>query len=96
MELKLLGEGTELDKTVMEKISDPMVHLIRNSLDHGLEGPEERVAAGKPETGTVTLNAFHQGGNIVIEIIDDGKGIDPQIIRQKALDKGLISTPLTS
>ena len=90
VDLKLLGETTELDKTVMEKISDPMVHLIRNSLDHGLETPEERVANGKPATGTVTLNAYHQGGNIVIEIIDDGKGIDPQTIRAKAFDKGLI------
>lgn len=90
VDLKLLGETTELDKTVMEKISDPMVHLIRNSLDHGLETPEERIAAGKSANGTVTLNAFHQGGNIVIEIIDDGKGIDPQAIRSKAIDKGLI------
>lgn len=90
VELKLLGETTELDKTVMEKISDPMVHLIRNSLDHGLEKPEDRVASGKSETGTVTLNAYHQGGNIVIEIIDDGKGINPEVIRKKALDKGLI------
>lgn len=90
VELKLLGEGTELDKTVMEKISDPMVHLIRNSLDHGLETPDKRVAMGKPESGTVTLNAFHQGGNIVIEIIDDGSGIDHNVIRQKALEKGLI------
>jgi two-component system chemotaxis sensor kinase CheA len=91
VELKLLGETTELDKTVMEKISDPMVHLIRNSLDHGLETPDDRLAAGKSESGTVTLNAFHQGGNIVIEIIDDGRGINPEIIRQKALDKGLIN-----
>lgn len=90
VELKLLGETTELDKTVMEKISDPMVHLIRNSLDHGLEKPQDRLNAGKKETGTVTLNAYHQGGNIVIEIIDDGNGINPQIVRQKALDKGLI------
>ncbi len=90
VELKLLGEGTELDKTVMEKISDPMVHLIRNSLDHGLETPDVRVAMGKGESGTVTLNAFHQGGNIVIEIIDDGNGIDPAVIRRKAQEKGLI------
>jgi two-component system chemotaxis sensor kinase CheA len=90
VELKLLGETTELDKTVMEKISDPMVHLIRNSLDHGLETPAERTAAGKEESGTVTLNAYHQGGNIIIEIIDDGKGIDPQVIRSKAINKGLI------
>jgi two-component system chemotaxis sensor kinase CheA len=90
VELKLLGETTELDKTVMEKISDPMVHLIRNSLDHGLETPDVRIAMGKPALGTVTLNAFHQGGNIVIEIIDDGNGIDHNVIREKALEKGLI------
>lgn len=90
VELKLIGEQTELDKTVMEKISDPMVHLIRNSLDHGLETPEERVAAGKSETGTVTLNAYHQGGNIVIEIIDDGRGLNTAKIKEKALANGLI------
>lgn len=90
VELKLLGEGTELDKTVMEKISDPMVHLIRNSLDHGLETTSERIEAGKPETGNVTLNAYHQGGNIVIEIIDDGRGLNTQKIKQKAIDNGLI------
>lgn len=91
VELKLLGEQTELDKTVMEKISDPMVHLVRNSLDHGLETPEERLASGKGEMGTVTLNAYHQGGNIVIEIIDDGRGLNTTKIKQKALANGLIS-----
>ncbi|CAM4087788.1 chemotaxis protein CheA [Pseudoalteromonas byunsanensis] len=90
VELKLLGEQTELDKTVMEKISDPMVHLVRNSLDHGLEIPEQRIAAGKDPVGTVTLNAFHQGGNIVIEIMDDGQGLNTEKIRQKAIDNGLI------
>ncbi|MCF6435491.1 chemotaxis protein CheA [Pseudoalteromonas sp. MMG022] len=90
VELKLLGEQTELDKTVMEKISDPMVHLVRNSLDHGLEIPERRIAAGKDPVGTVTLNAFHQGGNIVIEIMDDGQGLNTERIRQKAIDNGLI------
>lgn len=90
VDLKFTGERTELDKTVMEKISDPMVHLIRNSLDHGLETPQERIAAGKTPTGTVCLNAFHQSGNIVIEITDDGRGIDPQKIRHKAIAKGLI------
>ncbi len=90
VELKLIGEQTELDKTVMEKISDPMVHLIRNSLDHGLETPEERVASGKSETGSVTLNAYHQGGNIVIEIIDDGRGLNTAKIKEKALANGLI------
>lgn len=91
VELKLIGEQTELDKTVMEKISDPMVHLIRNSLDHGLETPEDRIASGKGETGTVTLNAYHQGGNIVIEIIDDGRGLNTKKIKEKALANGLIS-----
>ena len=90
VELKLLGEQTELDKTVMEKISDPMVHLVRNSLDHGLETPEQRVASGKDPVGTVTLNAFHQGGNIVIEIMDDGQGLNTEKIRDKAIANGLI------
>ncbi|MBQ4839527.1 MULTISPECIES: chemotaxis protein CheA [Pseudoalteromonas] len=91
VELKLVGEQTELDKTVMEKLSDPMVHLVRNSLDHGLETPEERIANGKNPVGTVTLNAFHQGGNIVIEIMDDGKGLDTEKIRSKAIANGLIN-----
>ncbi len=91
IELHLLGEQTELDKTVMEKIGDPLVHLVRNSIDHGIEMPDEREAAGKPRTGIVELNAFHQGGNIVIEISDDGKGIDPEVILNKAIEKGLIS-----
>ncbi|ASM51445.1 two-component system, chemotaxis family, sensor kinase CheA [Pseudoalteromonas espejiana DSM 9414] len=90
VELKLIGEQTELDKTVMEKISDPMVHLVRNSLDHGLETIEQRVAAGKDPVGTVTLNAFHQGGNIVIEIMDDGQGLNTQKIKEKAIANELI------
>ncbi|SFD35949.1 chemotaxis protein CheA [Pseudoalteromonas denitrificans] len=91
VELKLIGETTELDKTVMEKISDPMVHLVRNSLDHGLETPEHRLEAGKKEAGIVTLNAFHQGGNIVIEIMDDGNGLNTDKIKSKAIEKGLIN-----
>ncbi|MFC3034846.1 chemotaxis protein CheA [Pseudoalteromonas fenneropenaei] len=90
VELKLLGEQTELDKTVMEKISDPMVHLVRNSMDHGIETPEQRIAAGKDPVGTLTLNAFHQGGNIVIEIMDDGQGLNTEKIRSKAIANGLI------
>ncbi|WP_440905973.1 chemotaxis protein CheA [Catenovulum sp. SX2] len=90
IELVLQGESTELDKTVMEKISDPLVHLVRNAMDHGLELPEQRLAAGKPESGKVTLNAYHQGGNVVIEIIDDGKGLDPVKIKNKAVANGLI------
>ncbi|BAJ00149.1 chemotaxis protein CheA [Shewanella violacea] len=88
--LVLKGEDTELDKTVMEKIVDPMVHLVRNSLDHGLETPAERLAKGKSEVGTITLNAFHQGGSIIIEIIDDGAGLDTDRILRKAREKGLV------
>ncbi|MCP4004679.1 MAG: chemotaxis protein CheA [bacterium] len=91
VELVLIGEATEVDKTVLEKLADPLVHLIRNSLDHGLEKPDQRVAAGKSETGKIVLNAFHQGGNIVIEVGDDGGGLDPDRIRAKALKNGLIT-----
>lgn len=90
VELKLTGEQTELDKTVMEKIGDPLVHLVRNSLDHGLETPEQRRAVGKPETGLLHLNAYHQGGNIVIEISDDGAGLNQDKILQKAVERGLV------
>ena len=90
IELKLVGEHTEVDKTVVELLSDPLVHLVRNSLDHGVEMPDVRVAAGKPETGTVTLEAYHRGGNIVIEVSDDGKGLDKDKLRAKAIEKGLI------
>ncbi|WP_221799284.1 chemotaxis protein CheA [Oceanobacter mangrovi] len=88
--LVMLGENTELDKTVMEKIGDPLVHLVRNSLDHGLETTEKRKAAGKPESGTITLNAFHQGGNIVIEVKDDGAGLNEDKILAKAKQRGLV------
>ena len=91
VELRLKGEQTEIDKTVMEKIGDPLVHLVRNSLDHGLEMPDERVAAGKDETGTVELNAYHQGGYIVIEITDNGRGLNTAKIQEKAIERGLIS-----
>ena len=90
VELKMSGEQTELDKTVMEKIGDPLVHLVRNSMDHGIESPAQRIAAGKPEMGTVNLNAFHQGGNIVIEINDDGGGLNAEKILAKAKSNGLI------
>ncbi len=91
IELKMTGEQTELDKTVMEKIGDPLVHLVRNSLDHGIESPEVRVAAGKNEVGTINLNAYHQGGFIIIEIIDDGAGLPRDKLLEKAIDKGLVS-----
>ena len=90
IELKMTGESTEVDKTVIEKIGDPLVHLVRNSVDHGIESPEERIAAGKPETGTVHLSAEHRGGNIVIEISDDGKGLDRDRILEKGLERGLV------
>lgn len=92
VELKLSGEQTELDKTVMEKIGDPLVHLVRNSLDHGLETPEVRLAAGKSEIGLLHLNAFHQGGNIIIEITDDGAGLNEDKILAKAIERGLVSS----
>ena len=90
VELRMSGENTELDKTVMEKIGDPLVHLVRNALDHGIETPEARIAAGKPPVGALHLNAYHQGGNIVIEISDDGAGLNRQKILRKAIERGLI------
>ncbi|MCP4407157.1 MAG: chemotaxis protein CheA [Gammaproteobacteria bacterium] len=91
VELKLSGEQTELDKTVLEKIGDPLVHLVRNSLDHGIESPDSRKAVGKSETGTVHLNAYHQGGNVVIEISDDGAGLNREKILSKAQERGIVS-----
>jgi two-component system chemotaxis sensor kinase CheA len=91
VELKLSGEGTELDKTVLEKISDPLVHLVRNALDHGLETPERRLAAGKHETGMLELAAFHEGGNIIIEVRDDGAGLNKAKILQKARERALVA-----
>ena len=85
------GEDTELDRTVVEEISDPLVHMVRNALDHGLEAPEQRIAAGKPESGSLQLRAYHQGSNIVIELQDDGRGIDPEKIHRKALEKGIVA-----
>ncbi|MFY0676874.1 MAG: chemotaxis protein CheA [Neptuniibacter sp.] len=90
VELIITGESTEIDKTVMEKLGDPMVHLIRNSLDHGLETPEDRLAAGKSEVGKVQLDAYHQGGYIIIDIIDDGRGVNTQKVYEKALANGLV------
>jgi len=87
-----VGEDTEVDRTVVEEIGDPLVHMVRNSLDHGLESSADRIAAGKPETGRLELKAFHQGSNIIIELSDDGKGIDPERIMAKAIKVGL-ATP---
>jgi two-component system chemotaxis sensor kinase CheA len=93
IELKMVGEGTELDKGLIEKITDPMTHLVRNSLDHGIEMPEAREAAGKPETGTITLSAYHRGGNIVIEVADDGGGLKREKILAKAHERGIAVPP---
>jgi two-component system chemotaxis sensor kinase CheA len=89
IELTMLGADTELDRQVLELIKDPLTHMVRNSGDHGLETPAERRAAGKPETGRITLHAFHEGGHIVIEIADDGRGLPADKIRAKAVQKGL-------
>ncbi len=89
--LIIKGEETELDKSIIEEIGDPLVHMIRNSVDHGIESPEERIAKGKPEVGTVELKAYNEGNQIVIEIADDGAGMDPEILKAKALEKGIIS-----
>jgi two-component system chemotaxis sensor kinase CheA len=88
--LELSGEETELDKSVIEGIGDPLTHLVRNSADHGLESPDERVAAGKPALGTIRMRAFHEGGNVVIEVSDDGRGLDTARIRQKGIEQGLV------
>lgn len=90
VELRLTGEQTELDKTVLEKIGDPLVHLVRNSIDHGIEDPETRIAAGKPRGGSIHLNAYHKGGNITVEISDDGAGLDRTRLLAKARERGLI------
>ncbi|PPT78641.1 chemotaxis protein CheA [Xanthomonas arboricola pv. populi] len=87
--LRTIGEGTELDKGLIEKIADPLVHLVRNSIDHGLEMPDARRASGKDETGTITLAASHQGGHIVIEVSDDGRGLNRAKILEKAAERGI-------
>lgn len=89
--VEMEGKDTELDKTIIEAIKDPLTHLIRNAVDHGLELPDERVRCGKPETGHLQLRAYHEGGHVNIEIADDGAGIDPEKIKNKAIKNGLIS-----
>ncbi len=91
IELVITGEETELDKSVVEEIGDPLIHLIRNSCDHGCEAPEARLAKGKPEKGIVELKAYHEGNHIVIEIKDDGAGMDPEKLKSKAIEKGIMT-----
>jgi two-component system chemotaxis sensor kinase CheA len=90
--LDIVGGDTELDKAMVERIGDPLMHLVRNSMDHGLESPAERVAAGKPELGTLRLRAFHDSGNVVVEVSDDGRGLNRDRILNKAIERGLIAS----
>jgi two-component system chemotaxis sensor kinase CheA len=89
IDLQMIGQETELDRQVLDLIKDPLTHMVRNSADHGIEKPEDRAAAGKPETGTIILNAYHEGGHIIMEIKDDGKGLNTARIREKALENGI-------
>ncbi len=89
--LVISGEDTEMDRTIVEELADPLMHMIRNSVDHGIEKPEDRVAKGKPEHGTVRLSAYHQGGNMVIEIADDGGGLNKKRILEKAVERGIVA-----
>ncbi|MCP5063234.1 MAG: chemotaxis protein CheA [Ignavibacteriae bacterium] len=91
VQLVIEGEKTELDKTLIEEINDPLVHLIRNSVDHGVETPEDRVKAGKDPKGTVTLSAEHEGNHIIITIADDGAGINPEVLKNKSIEKGILT-----
>ena len=91
IDLEISGEETELDKSIVEEIGDPLVHIIRNSCDHGIEDPKDRLAAGKPEKGVIELKAYNERNHIVVEIVDDGKGIDALAVKMKALERGLIT-----
>lgn len=91
IDLEMVGQDTELDRQVLDLIKDPLTHMVRNSGDHGIEIPEERKAAGKPETGKITLKAYHEGGHIIIEINDDGKGLNTARIKQKMLEKNIVT-----
>ena len=90
IELAMTGNETELDRQILQAIQDPLTHMVRNSADHGIEGAADRRRAGKPEKGTIRLDAYHEGGHIVIEIRDDGKGLDAEAIRRKAVERGLV------
>jgi len=92
IQLVTMGGETELDKNVIEKLNDPLVHLIRNSIDHGIESPADRIKAGKPPSGTITLDATYSGANVILQIRDDGKGLDKKAILNKGIEKGLVSS----
>jgi two-component system chemotaxis sensor kinase CheA len=89
--LALHGESTELDKRMIDELADPLIHMVRNAVDHGLEAPEAREAAGKPRSGTITLRAAHRGNSVMVTVSDDGRGIDPERLRRKIVDLGLVS-----
>jgi two-component system chemotaxis sensor kinase CheA len=91
MELYMSGEETELDRTVVDEIGDPLMHLLRNAADHGLEETEDRIKSGKPEVGSIFLDAFQEGNNVVIEVRDDGAGIDAEVVKKKAVERGVIT-----
>ncbi|MDR3321861.1 MAG: chemotaxis protein CheA, partial [Synergistaceae bacterium] len=91
IQLVVEGSETELDRTVIDEIGDPMVHLLRNSLDHGIEGPDEREAHGKPRQGTITVAAYQEGNGVIIEVRDDGAGIDTERVKKKAIERGIIT-----
>ena len=91
LRLEMQGKETELDRTILEAIKDPLTHVIRNSVDHGVEAPDKRLAKGKPEEGVLSMRAYHEGGQVIIEIVDDGAGIDPDRVKRKAVEKGLIT-----
>ena len=90
--LNLFGSDTELDKSLLESIKDPLTHIVRNSCDHGIENPEVRQASGKPKAGSITIKAYHEGGQVVIEVIDDGKGLDKSVLTKKAIEKGIVTS----
>ncbi len=92
VQVEVRGEGTEMDRSMVEQLADPLVHLIRNSVDHGLEAPSERTSKGKPPTGTILLSAAHEGGSIVVEVRDDGRGINREAVLEKAVSKGLVKS----
>ena len=96
IELSLSGNETELDKTLLEAIKDPLMHIVRNSCDHGIERIEDRKSAGKPESGQIAIRSFHEGGQVIIEITDNGKGLDRQKLTQKAVEKGILTPEKSS